>query len=59
MADALSRKSVGSLVAIRGCQSQLLEDLRSLQVHIRVLDSGALVVNFRVKPNLVRRIKTL
>ena len=33
--DALSRKYVGSLVAIRGCQRQLLEDLRSLQVHIR------------------------
>ena len=32
VADALSRKSVGSLVAIRGCQRQLLEDLRSLQV---------------------------
>ena len=36
MADALSRKSISSLVAIRGCQRQLLEDLRSLQVHIRV-----------------------
>ncbi|RVW89664.1 Transposon Ty3-G Gag-Pol polyprotein [Vitis vinifera] len=47
VADALSRKSVGSLAAIRGCQRQLLEDLRSLQVHMRVLDSGALVANFR------------
>ena len=36
VANALSRKSVGSLAAIRGCQRQLLEDLRSLQVHIRV-----------------------
>ena len=59
MADALSRKSIGSLVAIRGCQRQLLEDLRSLQVHIRFLDSGALVANFGVKPDLVGRIKTL
>ena len=58
MADALSRKSVGSLVAIRGCQRQLLEDLRSLQVHIIFLDSGALVANFRVQLDLVRRIKT-
>eukprot|EP00261_Vitis_vinifera_P016511 XP_010645575.2 PREDICTED: uncharacterized protein LOC104877887 [Vitis vinifera] len=57
--DALSRKSVGSLATIRGCQRQLLEDLRSLQVHIRVLDSRALVVNFRVQPVLVERIKTL
>ncbi|RVW73465.1 Transposon Ty3-G Gag-Pol polyprotein [Vitis vinifera] len=47
VADALSRKSVGSLAAIRGCQRQLLGDLKSLQVHIRVLDSGALVENFR------------
>ena len=59
MANALSRKSVGSLAAIRGCHRQLLEDLRSLQVHIRFLDSGALVANFRVQPDLVGRIKTL
>ncbi|KAL6313607.1 hypothetical protein AAG906_006976 [Vitis piasezkii] len=59
VADALSRKSVGSLAAIRGCHMQLLEDLRSLQVHIRVLDLGALVANFRVQPDLVGRIKTL
>ena len=32
VADALSRKFVVSLAAIRGCQRQLLEDLRSLQV---------------------------
>ena len=36
-----------------------MEDLRSLQVHIRFLDSPALVANFRVQPDLVRRIKTL
>ncbi|RVW95338.1 hypothetical protein CK203_034152 [Vitis vinifera] len=59
MADALSRKYVGSLAAIRGCQRQLLEDLRSLQVHMKVLDSGALVVNFRVQLDLVGRIKAL
>ena len=59
VADALSRKSVGSLAATRGCERQLLEDLRSLQVHMRVLDSGALAANFRVKPDLVGRIKAL
>ena len=59
MADALSRKSVGSLAAIRGCRRQLLVDLRSLQVHIRFLDSGALMENFIVQPDLVGRIKTL
>ncbi|RVW46074.1 Transposon Ty3-G Gag-Pol polyprotein [Vitis vinifera] len=57
--DALSRKSVGSLAAIRGCQRQLLEELRSLQVHFRVMGLGALVANFRVQPDLVERIKTL
>ena len=36
-----------------------MEDLRSLQVHIRVLDSGALVANFRVQLDLVGIIKTL
>ncbi|RVW49285.1 Transposon Ty3-I Gag-Pol polyprotein [Vitis vinifera] len=59
VADALNRKSVGSLAAIKGCQRQLLEDLRSLQVHMRVLDSGALVANFIVQPDLVGRIKAL
>ncbi|RVW84176.1 Retrovirus-related Pol polyprotein from transposon 17.6, partial [Vitis vinifera] len=50
VADALSRKSVGSLAAIRVCQRQLLEELRSLQVHFRVMGLGALVANFRVQP---------
>ncbi|RVX02879.1 Retrovirus-related Pol polyprotein from transposon 17.6 [Vitis vinifera] len=59
VADALSRKSVGSLAAIRGCQRQLLEELRSLQVHFRVMGLGALVANFRVQPDLVGRIKNL
>ena len=59
VADALSRKSIGSLAAIRGCQRRLIEDLRSLQVHIKVLDLGALVENFKVQPDLVERIKTL
>ena len=36
-----------------------MEDLRSLQVHMRVLDSGVLLENFRVQPDLVRRIKAL
>ena len=57
--DTLSRKYVGSLATIRGCQRKLLEDLRSLQVHIRFLDSRALVAHFRVQPDLVGRIKTL
>ena len=59
VADVLSKKFVGSLAAIKGCQRQLLEYLRSLQVHIRVLDSRALVANFRVQLDLVGRIKTL
>ncbi|RVW41427.1 Retrovirus-related Pol polyprotein from transposon 17.6 [Vitis vinifera] len=59
VADALSRKSVGSLAAIRGCQRQLLEELRSLQVYFQVMGLGALVANFRVQPDLVGRIKTL
>ncbi|RVW97780.1 Transposon Ty3-I Gag-Pol polyprotein [Vitis vinifera] len=59
VADALSRKSVGYLAAIRGCQRQLLEELRSLQVHFRVMGLGALVANFRVQLDLVGRIKTL
>ena len=59
VADALSRKSVDSLAAIKGCQRQLLGDLRSLQVHMKVLDLGALVANFRVQPDLVGRIKAL
>ena len=59
VSNALSRKTVGSLTTIKGCQRQLIEDLRSLHVHIRVLDSGALVANFRVQPDLVGIIKAL
>ena len=46
--DALNRKSDGSLAVIRCYKRQLLDDLRSLQVHIRVLDSIALMANFKV-----------
>ena len=57
--DALSRKLVSLLIAIRGCQRQLLEDLRSLQVHLKVLASKSLVANFRVQPDLIGRILVL
>ncbi|RVW94833.1 hypothetical protein CK203_034562 [Vitis vinifera] len=52
VAYTLSRKSVGSLATIKDCHRHLIEDLRSLHVHIRVLDSGALVANFRVQTGL-------
>ena len=48
VANALSRKSIASLGSIRGCQRRLLDDLRCLQVHIRVLDSRALMEIFKV-----------
>ena len=59
MVDVLSSKSVYSLLAISISQRWLLEDLRCLQVHMRFLDLKALVVNFRVQPDLIGRIKTL
>ena len=59
VANAFSKKSVISLVAIRDCQRQLLEDKRSLQVHLKVLASGALVANFIVQPDLIWRIMAL
>ena len=36
-----------------------MEDLRSLQVHLKVLASGALIANFRIQPDLVGRIMAL
>ena len=59
VANALSRKSFSSLATIIGCQRQLLEDWGSLQVHLKVLDSGALVANFRVQQDLIGRIMAL
>ena len=47
------------LAIIRDCQRQLLEDWRSLQVHLKVLASRALVANFRVQPDLIGRIIAL
>ena len=59
VANSLNRKSFSSLATIIGFQRQLLEDWGSLQVHLKVLDSGALVTNFRVQQDLIGRIMAL
>ncbi|RVW26904.1 Transposon Tf2-12 polyprotein [Vitis vinifera] len=48
-----------AVVLLEAVKGSLLDELRSLPVHFRVMGLGALVANFRVQPDLVGRIKTL
>ena len=61
VADALSRKSSGSLAHISTEKRQLIRGLYELYdqgLRLEVLESGALLAHFRVKSVLMDRIKT-
>ena len=61
VADALSRKSSGSLAHISAEKRQLTRELYELYdqgLQLEVLESGALLAHFRVKSVLMDRIKT-
>ena len=61
VADALSRKSSGSLAHISAEKRQLIRGLYELYdqgLRLEVLESGALLAHFRVKSVLMDRIKT-
>ena len=55
--DALSRKFMGSLVAIARRKPHLLHDLKSLRAQFIVRDSGVLLARISVQSNVVKRIK--
>ena len=61
VADALSRKSSGSLAHISAKKRQLTKELYELydqDLRLEVLESGALLAHLRVKSVLMDRIKT-
>ena len=56
VADALSRKSTGSLAYMQTIQLPLMVELRELGAELRMHASGALFASFQLRPILVDRI---
>ena len=56
VADALSKKSTGSLAYMQTIQLPLMVELRELGVELRMHASGALFASFQLRPILVDRI---
>jgi hypothetical protein len=60
VADALSRKSMGSLAHIQELRRPLVKELHGLldeKVSFEICESGALLAHFQAKSDLVDRIK--
>ncbi|WRX29256.1 Reverse transcriptase [Theobroma cacao] len=60
VADALSRKSMGSLAHISTDRRSLVREIHSMGdicVHLEVAETDALLAHFRVRPILMDRIK--
>ena len=56
VADALSRKSTGSLSYMQTIQLPLMVELRDLGVELRMHATGPLFANFQLRPILVDHI---
>ncbi|BBH07014.1 transposable element gene [Prunus dulcis] len=56
VADALSRKSSGSVAYLRGRYVPVMVELRKLRVELGVDEQGALLATLQVRPVLVERI---
>ena len=59
VADALSRKSTGSISHLKAVYLPRLVELRSLGVRLELADKGALLATFHVRPILIDRIREL
>ena len=59
VADALSRRPMSSLSHLRAVHLPRLIELRSLGVRLELIDSGALLATFHVRPVLIDRIREL
>ena len=57
VADALSRRPMSSLSHLRAVHLPRLIELRSLGVRLELIDSGALLATFHVRPVLIDRIR--
>ena len=59
VADALSRKSMGSISHLKAVYLLRLVELRSLGVRLELTDTGALLATFHIRPVLIDRIREL
>ena len=59
VADALSRKSTGSISHLKAVYLPKLVELRSLGVRLELTDKGALLATFHIRPVLIDRIREL
>ena len=59
VADALNRKSTGSISHLKEVYLSRLVELRSLGVRLELNDTGALLATFHVRPVLIDRIREL
>ena len=59
VAEALSRKSTGSISHLKAIYLPRLMELRSLGVRLELTDKGALLATFQVRPILIDRIREL
>ena len=59
VADALSRKSTGSICHLKAMYLPRLMKLRSLRVRLEFIDTGALLATFHVSLILIDRIREL
>ena len=59
VADALNRKSTGSISHLKVVYLPRLVELRSLGVRLELTDNGALLATFHVRPVLIDRVREL
>ena len=59
VADALNRKFMGSISHLKAVYLPRLVELRSLGVRLELIDKGALLATFYVRPVLIARIREL
>ena len=59
VADALSRKSTGSISHLKAVYLPRLVELRSLGVRLELTDTGALLATFHIRPVLIERIREI
>ena len=59
VADALSRKSTGSISHLKAVYLPRLVELRSLGVRLELTDTGALLATFHIRPVLIDKIREL
>ena len=57
VADALSRKTMGNLAALITQQRQILENMRKLELEVRLHNSKLQLANMRIQMTLIERIK--